>query len=66
MPDTNELLTIAQAAKEMNVSRQRMHALIKTYGVEKFEPSPKLFMVLKSELDKIPKLRKPGPRANSK
>lgn len=66
MPDTKDMLTISEAAEALSVSRQRMHALIKTYGIATYEPSPKLFFVHKTELNKIPKDRKPGPRQSSK
>lgn len=66
MPDTTDMLTIAEAARELKVSRQRIHALIKTYDIATYEPSPKLFFIHKAELAKIPKVRKPGPRTKSK
>ncbi len=62
MPVKN-LLTISEAAEAFHVSRQRMHALIKTYAVATVEPSPKLFLVSKEELKKIPEKRLPGPRS---
>lgn len=62
MPFSKDLLTIAEAAEELNVSRQRMHVLIKTYGLKKVLPSPKLALVSRKELLKIPAVRTPGPR----
>lgn len=58
----HDMLTIAEAAKQFNVTRQRLHALIRDYGVATVRVTPRLLLVPKSELKKIPKDRPNGVR----
>lgn len=58
-----EYLTVAEAAEQLNVSPQRVHALIRFYKVKVEQIAHgKLTLIPKSEFAKIPKKRPSGPR----
>lgn len=54
----NHILTIAEAAERMNVSRQRMHKLIESYELQTQKIQGRLLVMDEDELKKIPKVRK--------
>lgn len=53
MNPTDDLLTIAQAAEMLGVSRQRVHVLIGTYNAETQSPSPRLTLIQRKEVERI-------------
>lgn len=56
------LLTVSEAASKMQVTRQRMHQLIKEYSLEITEVHRRMIMIDQAELSKIPTKRSPGPK----
>ena len=66
MAHLDSWLTISMAADELNVTRQRMHVLVKTYGIQTQSIDGRVKLVNRRELDKIPKQRPPGPIARRK
>lgn len=54
----NAILTVAEAAERMNVSRQRMHKLIESYHLNTQKIQGRLLVMDEDELKKIPKERK--------
>jgi len=63
--NTNDYYTAKEAAKRLQVSKQRVHQLVKIYGliVEKLGP---LTMIPKKELRKIPRKRSCSTRIRDK
>ena len=59
----NDMLTVTDAAKVLGVSRQRMHILLKTYGVRTLPAGPLKLIDLK-ELRKIPAVRPTGKKVS--
>lgn len=64
MVQLESTLTIPQAAEEFGVTNQRMHQLIKTYSVSTISLHPRMMLVTRKELKKIPVERPPGPIKN--
>lgn len=62
---TTNILTIAEAADRMQVSRQRMHKLIESYSLETKKLHGRLMVIHEAELDKIPKQRKNNSAAKN-
>lgn len=62
----DQFLSIAQAAENFGVSRQRMHQLIETYGVEVETLTSRMKLVNKQELQRIPANRPSGVRLDRK
>ena len=56
--------TVAEAAKDLGVSVQRMHQLIRYYGVVVNRLTPRFTLIPRKELRKIPKERPSGRRRN--
>ena len=63
MPVAN-FLTMSEAADELNVTRQRLHQLVKAYGLTVEKVHVRLTMIKRSELKKIPKNRPNGVRTS--
>ncbi len=63
MPITN-MLTITEAAQQIGVSRQRMHVLIKTYGLQTERAGP-IKMIARDELAKLPTNRPSGRKVTN-
>lgn len=61
----NHILTIAEAAERMNVSRQRMHKLIESYELQTQKIQGRLLVMDEDELKKIPKERKNNSAAKA-
>jgi DNA-binding XRE family transcriptional regulator len=59
--DVNGLMTVADAAKELGVTRQRVLQLLKTYDVTTYRTNAQL-LILREQFGRIPKVRKPGRR----
>jgi len=62
----NECMTISEVAEKLGVTRQRVHALIRTYGVRVQVINSRMFLIPKKEMKKIPsrdKRRKNNGRA---
>ena len=52
-----EYLTLAEVAEKLGVSRQRVRVLCQTYGVEMIAVHPRLSVVHRDEVKKIPSAR---------
>ena len=61
--DYNGLMTVAQAAQELGVSRQRILVLMKTYGVTAHKTDSQ-FLIPRTQFERIPKVRVPGRKVN--
>lgn len=64
MPMKN-MLTVTEAAERLRVSRQRMHVLIKSYGIKTQNAGP-IMLIDEKDLSKIPSNRPTGVRKNLK
>jgi hypothetical protein len=58
MDSIDDFLTIANAASQIGVSRQRMHKLIELYEVKPFRVNDRLSMIKKHDVEKIKQERK--------
>ena len=54
------MMTVSEAAKKFGVCNQRMHQLIKAYGVKTLTVHSRLKLIETKELAKIPKNRPDG------
>lgn len=60
-----KLFSVSELAAKLDVSTQRVHALIKSYGIEVRKLADgRLFLIPESEIGKIPKSRPNGVRRN--
>lgn len=53
-------VTVSEAAQSFGVSRQRMHVLLRDYDIELNFLNPRMALIKKKDLQKIPKTREPG------
>jgi predicted DNA-binding protein YlxM (UPF0122 family) len=53
IPSFNDLLTIAEAADALGVTRQRVHVLIRTYNASVIRKSEKLTLIERQEVERI-------------
>lgn len=56
----NNMLTVAEAAQEFGVTRQRMHILFRDYDVKTVRVNARCLLVTQQELRKVPKDRPNG------
>lgn len=53
-------LTVREAAEEiLGVTPQRVHQLIRTYGIETRQPSPRLMLVKRTDIERVAEQERP-------
>ena len=65
--DLPDLLTVSQAAEALGLSRRGLHYRIERGDIHALQPSPRLFLVPKSEVERLRNTGKfrPGPKPKS-